>query len=90
MNYKHALMVVSHDRSILNEVCTDIMEFKNRRLTYYKGNDDAYVKAADENIKNQMRSLRQYRVGEYFAWPTNSLAGFIPILSVTVYSYDAT
>ena len=31
--YKHTLMVVSHDRGFLNEICTDIMEFKNLKLT---------------------------------------------------------
>ena len=31
--YKHTLVVVSHDRGFLNEVCTDIMEFKNLKLT---------------------------------------------------------
>lgn len=31
--YKHTLIVVSHDRGFLNEICTDIMEFKNLKLT---------------------------------------------------------
>ena len=32
-DYKHTLIVVSHDRGFLNEVCTDIIEFKKRQLT---------------------------------------------------------
>lgn len=36
--YKHTLVVVSHDRGFLNEVCSDIIEFNKLKLTckYYK------------------------------------------------------
>ena len=30
--YKHTLVVVSHDRGFLNEVCTDIIEFNKLKL----------------------------------------------------------
>ena len=33
LEYKHTLIVVSHDRGFLNEVCTDVIEFKNQKLT---------------------------------------------------------
>lgn len=59
--YKHTLIVVSHDRGFLNEVCTDIMEFKKKRLTYYRGNFDTYVKLRDENIRNSMRVYQAYQ-----------------------------
>lgn len=32
-DYRHTLIVVSHDRGFLNEVCTDIIEFKKKKLT---------------------------------------------------------
>jgi ATP-binding cassette subfamily F protein 3 len=32
-DYKHTIVIVSHDRGFLNEVCTDIVEFKNLKLT---------------------------------------------------------
>ena len=35
--YQHTVLLVSHDRSFLNEVCTDVMLFKNLRLTYFRG-----------------------------------------------------
>ena len=31
------------DRGFLNSVCTDIMELKHRKLTYYRGGFDDYV-----------------------------------------------
>jgi len=33
VDYKHTLIVVSHDRGFLNEVCTDIIEFDKQKLT---------------------------------------------------------
>jgi energy-coupling factor transporter ATP-binding protein EcfA2 len=33
VDYKHTLIVVSHDRGFLNEVCTDIIEFRKQKLT---------------------------------------------------------
>ena len=45
----------------MNAVCTDIMEFKKKRLTYYRGNFDNYVKQRDEDIKNAMRVYQAYQ-----------------------------
>jgi ATP-binding cassette, subfamily F, member 3 len=60
-NYRHTLIVVSHDRGFLNSVCTDIIEFKHRRLTYYRGNFETYVKLRDEQIRNAMRQYQAYQ-----------------------------
>ena len=61
MDYKHSLLVVSHDRGFLNEVCTDTIEFKRKKLTYYRGNFDTYVKLRDEKIRNAMRLYHAYQ-----------------------------
>jgi ATP-binding cassette subfamily F protein 3 len=60
VDYKHTLLVVSHDRGFLNEVCTDIMEFKRKKITYYRGNFDTYVRLRDEDIRNAMRQYQAY------------------------------
>lgn len=60
-NYRHTLIVVSHDRGFLNEVCTDIIEFKKKQLTYYRGNYDTFVKLRDANIRNAMRLYQAYQ-----------------------------
>jgi len=59
--YKHTVVIVSHDRGFLNEVCTDIIEFKTKQLHYYKGNYDTYVRTAEEALKNQMRVYQAYQ-----------------------------
>lgn len=33
VEYPHTVVVVSHDRGFLNVICTDIVEFKNKKLT---------------------------------------------------------
>merc|ERR1719203_256257 len=55
------MIVVSHDRSFLNEVTTDTIEFKNKKLDYYKGDYDTYVKTSLENVKNCMRVYQAYK-----------------------------
>ena len=60
LKYKHTLIVVSHDRSFLNAVCTDTIEFDKLQLTYYKGDYDTYVRTKQENIKNTMRVYQAY------------------------------
>jgi elongation factor 3 len=36
-------LIVSHDSGFLDEVCTDIIHYENKKLAYYKGNLAAYV-----------------------------------------------
>lgn len=59
--YKHTLIVVSHDRGFLNEICTDIIEFKNLKLNYFKGNYDTYIKTSTDEVRNQSRMYQAYQ-----------------------------
>ncbi|KAG7374463.1 ABC transporter [Nitzschia inconspicua] len=59
--YPHTVIIVSHDRGFLNEVCTDTIEFKNKKLTYYRGNFDTFVKLKEEKMKNAMREYQAYQ-----------------------------
>ena len=45
------ILIVSHDRRFLNEVCTDIIHLEHCRLKYYKGNYDSFLK-----VRNDMRT----------------------------------
>ena len=48
LQYPHTVLLVSHDRAFLNEVCTDIVLFKDLKLTYYRGDFDTYEKTRTE------------------------------------------
>ncbi len=37
-HWKKTLLIVSHDQSFLDNVCTDIIHLDNEKLFYYKGN----------------------------------------------------
>ncbi|MDT8901700.1 ribosomal protection-like ABC-F family protein [Anaeroselena agilis] len=55
-----ALVLVSHDRRLLDTVCTTIWELENGRLTVYPGNYAACL-AQKENVrKRQRRDYEQY------------------------------
>lgn len=40
--YPKTVLLVSHDKAFLNEVCTDIIMFANLKLTYFRGNYDSF------------------------------------------------
>jgi ATP-binding cassette subfamily F protein 3 len=63
-DYTGAIVMISHDRSFLNELATHIVEIRQRKLTCYRGNYDACVEqraAADAQqlaaYKNQQRQI---------------------------------
>ena len=41
-------MIVSHDSTFLDNVCTDIVHYENRKLKRYKGNLSEFVKQVPE------------------------------------------
>lgn len=49
------VIIVSHDRSFLNSVATDIIHLTGRRLDFYRGNYDAFEQARAERLLNQQR-----------------------------------
>ncbi|PGH07946.1 hypothetical protein AJ80_07927 [Polytolypa hystricis UAMH7299] len=54
--YPSTILVVSHDRSFLNEVATDIIHQHSERLDYYKGaNFDSFYATKEERKKNAKR-----------------------------------
>lgn len=48
-------MIVSHDRSFLNTVCTDIIHLHSKRLDQYKGNYAVFEKTMKEKLTQQER-----------------------------------
>ncbi|WP_296167476.1 ABC-F family ATP-binding cassette domain-containing protein [uncultured Brevundimonas sp.] len=49
--YPHTALIISHDREMLNEVCTHILHLSNRKLTLYTGNYDQFEKARAEKLR---------------------------------------
>lgn len=61
-SYKNTILLVSHDRAFLNEVCTDIILFKDLKLTYYRGNYDLFESTRKEAMLVQQRQHEAQQV----------------------------
>lgn len=48
-------MIISHSQDFLNGVCTNIIHINKKRLKYYTGNYDAFVRTRLELLENQMK-----------------------------------
>jgi len=57
-NYKRILVLISHSQDFLNGVCTNIIHFHQKKLTYYGGNYDTYIKARAEKEQHQMKKYQ--------------------------------
>jgi ATP-binding cassette subfamily F protein 2 len=49
------LLMISHSQEFMNEVCTNIIDLTGKKLVYYAGNYDSYVKIKAEKEENQMK-----------------------------------
>lgn len=54
-SYVNTVLLVSHDRSFLNDVCTDIILFKSQKLNYYRGDYDNFEGTRREEMIVQQR-----------------------------------
>lgn len=54
--WPHTIACVSHDRAFLNEICTDVIHVKDKRLHMYAGNYDDFEKARRERLKELERT----------------------------------
>merc|ERR1712223_1943854 len=64
-NYKKTLLIVSHDQSFLDNVCTDIIHLDQCKLWYYKGNYSMFkkmvVKKTRERIKDYEKQEKRLK-----------------------------
>ena len=51
--YKKTLLIVSHDQSFLDNVCTDIVHLDQCKLWYYKGNYSMFKKMEQQKRKER-------------------------------------
>jgi len=54
--FKNKIIIVSHDRGFLNNVCTDIVLLNGRKLAYYKGDYDTYIETVRQSRLAQQRA----------------------------------
>ena len=55
------LLLVSHDRAVLDRLCTRIIEVRDGQLHFYTGNFTAYQKQREEAFQRQEFEYQQYR-----------------------------
>jgi len=56
--YKRALVIVSHSQDFMNNVCTNIVHLFQKKLEYYGGNYDTFVRTRAELMENQMKRYK--------------------------------
>ena len=54
------VMLISHDRALLNRICTRILEINNGKVTFYDGNYDVYAAQTDAERQRDMFLYEQY------------------------------
>jgi len=55
-SFKNTVLLVSHDRGFLNNVCTDIVFLNGKKLNYYKGSYDNFASTRAETRLAQQRA----------------------------------
>merc|ERR1719384_2033404 len=58
-NWKKTLLIVSHDQSFLDNVCTDIIHLDQCKLWYYKGNYSMYKKMVVQKTRERMKEYEK-------------------------------
>jgi len=53
--YDRILVLISHSQDFLNGVCTNMMHLQGKKLKYYGGNYDQYIRTRSELEENQMK-----------------------------------
>mmetsp|Transcript_14166 Transcript_14166/g.30789 ORF Transcript_14166/g.30789 Transcript_14166/m.30789 type:complete len:699 (+) Transcript_14166:109-2205(+) len=49
------VVLVSHDVDLMNDVATDVIDFRDEKLSYYTGNYEYFVKYRKERITHQVK-----------------------------------
>ncbi|KAG0696702.1 ATP-binding cassette sub-family F member 2 [Chionoecetes opilio] len=53
--YKRILVIISHSQDFLNGVCSNVIHMDKKKLFYFGGNYDAFVRTRLELLENQMK-----------------------------------
>ncbi len=58
-NWKKTLLIVSHDQSFLDNVCTDMIHLDMEKLFYYKGNYTSFKKMLIQKRREQLKEFEK-------------------------------
>ena len=58
--YNGIVLVISHDRNLLDKVCTSIIEIENGKVKKYKGNYTSYKKQKDAETEREQFEYDKY------------------------------
>jgi ATP-binding cassette subfamily F protein 1 len=85
--YDKTLVIVSHDREFLNDIVTDIIHIDDKKLKYYKGNYDGFVKLRDIENKKDNKEKKEKKI-QFIFRNVNKVK--IPVIQVKdiSFSYD--
>ena len=53
--YPHTVIIISHDRELLNSATNSIMHLENKKLTFWRGNYDQFERQHAETIELQQK-----------------------------------
>ena len=59
VKYPHTVIIISHDRELLNRSVTGILHLEDRSLTYYGGNYDQFARQRAANRANQAAQAKK-------------------------------
>lgn len=59
-DFQGALLLVSHDRTFLDQLCTEIWEIENATVTVYKGNYSDYANQKELERKQHQAAFEKY------------------------------
>ncbi len=60
--YTGTLLIISHDKDLLNTICDHILHFEGKQLVLYKGNFDIYQAAFTLKRENQLKMAEKQKV----------------------------
>src|SRR6185503_2630622 len=63
IKYKHTLVIISHDRDILNKTVEHIVHLENQKLNLYTGNYDNFERERAEKMLGQ-QALREKQLAQ--------------------------
>ncbi len=58
-SYQGTLLLISHDKHILNALCDHILHFHDKTLTFYNGNYNIFERTHEEQQKMLARSIKK-------------------------------